>query len=217
MQWRVSWGIEIWVDLGCPAKTSIFVDFGRIGLAGFRVSRSMKTLIGLLIAFQISACYAGEVGDLSSTWLIGYESEGENDGGPLAGGGVASISEAGSTLDGRSTLGGRNDGFLIGLAEGRSVDMAITFRHNPVIFVRPVGDFDADEVRGRFSAYSSDGNSWMGNFSARLAGPGEGLDPEAIWSEQRGKERRYAFEINYSRDTVLMCRNKPMIWQWWLY
>lgn len=180
-------------------------------------SRSMKTLMGLLIAFQISACYSVAVSDLSSTWLIGYESEGENDGGPLAGGGVASISEAGSTLDGRSTLGGRNDGFLIGLAEGGSVDMAITFRHNPVIFVRLVGDFDADEVRGRFSAYSSDGNSWMGNFSARLAGPGEGLDPEAIWSEQRGKERRYAFEINYSRDTVLMCRNKPMIWQWWLY
>lgn len=40
------------------------------------------------------------------------------------------------------------------------------------------------------------------------------IDPEAIWSEQQGKERRDAFEINYSRDTVLMCRNKPMIWQW---
>jgi hypothetical protein len=42
------------------------------------------------------------------------------------------------------------------------------------------------------------------------------IDPEAIWSEQQGKERRDSFEINYSRDTVLMCRNKPMIWQWWL-
>ncbi|MDF0594002.1 hypothetical protein P0O24_10460 [Methanotrichaceae archaeon M04Ac] len=193
----------------------------------------MKTRICLLIAFHISACYAVAVSDLSSTWLIGFELEGGNDVGPLAGGSVASISEAGSTLCGRSTLGGRNDGFLIGLAEGRSIDIAITFRRSPVIFVRLVGGFDAGEMRGRFSAYSSDGDFWMGNFSARRAGPGEGrasyaedadlapkptvfIDPEAIWSEQQGKERRDAFDIYYSRDTVLMCRNKPMIWQWWL-
>ncbi len=194
----------------------------------------MKTLIVLLIVFQISACYSVAVSDLSSTWLIGYELEGGNDGGPLAGGSVATFSNASSTFGGRSTLGGRNDGFLIGLAEGRSIDRAITFRHSPVIFVRLVGGFDADEIRGRFSAYSSDGDFWMGNFSATRAGPGEGhasyaedadmalkptvfIDPEAIWSEQQGKERRDAFEINYSRDAVLMCRNKPMIWQWWLY
>ena len=194
----------------------------------------MKTLIGLMIVFQISACYAVAVSDLSSSWLIGYELEGGNDGGPLAGGSAASITESGSTLCGRSTLDGRNDGFLIGLAEERSIDVAITFRHNPVIFVRLAGSFDADEIRGRFSAYSSDGDFWMGTFSATRAGPGEGhasyaedadvvpkptvfIDPEAIWSEQQGKDRRDVFDIYYSRDTVLMCRNKPMIWQWWLY
>ena len=68
---------------------------------------------------------------------------------------------------------------------------------------------------------------------ATRAGPGEGdanylqdadlaakptvfRDPEGIWSVQQGKESRSAFEIYYSRNTVLMCRNKPMIWQWWL-
>ncbi|MBN2251625.1 MAG: hypothetical protein JW724_06100 [Candidatus Altiarchaeota archaeon] len=34
------------------------------------------------------------------------------------------------------------------------------------------------------------------------------IDPEAIWSEQQGKENRDAFEIYYSRNTVLMCRKK---------
>jgi hypothetical protein len=110
----------------------------------------MKMLIGLLIVFQISTSCAVAVGDLSSTWLIGYELEGGNDGGPLARGSVASISEAGSTLCGRSTFGERNDGFLIGLAEGRCIDIAITFRRSPIIFVRLVGGFDSNELQGRF-------------------------------------------------------------------
>ncbi|HOO53425.1 MAG TPA: hypothetical protein PLM24_06545 [Methanothrix sp.] len=188
---------------------------------------------GLLLTLMISTCSAFASEDLSGSWLIDYEFEDGDVSGPLSGFSVASISEADSTLSGKSTLRGRGDGFLIGLSEGCSFDLAITFRKAPKIFVRLAGGFAGDEMQGSFSAYSSDGEFWMGNFSAVRTGAGEGdvnylqdadlvpkptifIDPEAIWSEQQGKENRDAFEISYSRDTVLMCRNKPMIWQWWL-
>jgi hypothetical protein len=144
------------------------------------------------------------------------------------------LGQPGSTLCGRSTLRDRGDGFLIGLSEGGDFDAAITFRQTPTIFVRLAGGFVGDEMVGGFSAYSSDGGFWWGNFSAMRADPASEvdanylqdadlvlkptvfIDPEAIWSEQQGKEKRDTFEICYSRNTVLMCRNKPMIWQWWL-
>jgi hypothetical protein len=187
----------------------------------------------LLLTLMISTCSAVASDDLSGRWLIDYEFGDDDVSGPLAGGSVASISEADSTLSGKSTLRGRGDGFLIGLSEGSDFDLAITFRETPTIFVRLAGGFVGDEMDGSFSAYSSDGEFWMGNFSALRTGAGEGdasylqdadlapkptifIDPEAIWSEQQGKENRDPFEISYSKDTVLMCRNKPMIWQWWL-
>jgi hypothetical protein len=193
----------------------------------------MTRLASLLLALVMSNCSAVAFDDLSGSWLIDYEFGDGNVSGPLASGSVATISEANSTICGKSTLGDRSDGFLIGLAEGSSFDVAITFRRGPTIFVRLAGGFYGDEMMGSFSAYSSDGGFWMGNFSAVRTGAGEGdanylqdadlvpkptvfIDPEAIWSEQQGKENRDAFEIYYSRDTVLMCRNKPMIWQWWL-
>jgi len=193
----------------------------------------MMKLASLLLTLM-STCSAVASDDLSGSWQISYEFEDGNVSGPLAGGSVASISEAGSTLCGRSTLRDRGDGFLIGLSEGGDFDAAITFRQTPTIFVRLAGGFAGDEMVGDFSAYSSDGGFWWGNFSAMRADsagevdanylqdadlvpkPTVFIDPEAIWSEQQGKENRDTFEICYSRNTVLMCRNKPMIWQWWL-
>jgi hypothetical protein len=188
---------------------------------------------GLLAALLMATCTAVAFDDLSGSWQISYEFLDGNASGPLSCGSVVTIYKANSTLHGRSTLSDRSDGFLMGLAEGSSFDAAITFRRSPTIFVRLAGGFAGDEMRGSFSAYSSDGDFWMGNFSAMRADPGEGdanylqdaelaakptifIDPEAIWSEQQGKENRDTFEIYYSRNTVLMCRNKPMIWQWWL-
>ncbi len=189
----------------------------------------------LLVALLMSTYSAVAFDDPSGSWLISYEFLDGSSSGTLVGGSVTTIAKANSTLHGRSTLGDRSDGFLIGLAEGSSFDAVITFRQRPVIFVRLAGTFSSDEMLGSFSAYSSDGGFWWGNFSAIWADSGEGganyvnakdddltpkptvfIDPEAIWSEQQGKENRDAFEIYYSRDTVLMCRNKPMIWQWWL-
>jgi hypothetical protein len=45
------------------------------------------------------------------------------------------------------------------------------------------------------------------------------VDPEAFYYEQgkqTDKAKRDKFVIKYARNTVLMCRNKPMLWQWWL-
>lgn len=188
----------------------------------------------LLLMLMISACSAFASDDLSGSWRFSYEFDDEIVSGPLASGSVASISEADSTLSGRSTLRGRGDGFLIGLSEGSDFDIAITFRKTPTIFVRLTGSFDGDEMEGSFSAYTSDGRFWTGDFSAvrtsREEGDGKNyiqdpdlapkptvfIDPEAIWSEQQGKVDRDPFEISYSKNTILMCRTKPMIWQWWL-
>lgn len=186
-----------------------------------------------LAALLVFTCTAVASDDLSGRWLFSYEFGDKIVSGPLADGSVATVSEADSTLSGRSTLRGRGDGFLIGLSEGCNFDIAITFRKTPTIFVRLTGSFDGDEMDGSFSAYSSDGGFWTGGFSAVRTSREEGdennlqdadlapkptvfIDPEAIWSEQQGKEDRDPFEIYYSKNTVLMCRNKPMIWLWWL-
>jgi len=42
------------------------------------------------------------------------------------------------------------------------------------------------------------------------------LDPEANWSAQQDSGVRETFVIRYQRNTILMCRNKPLIWDWWL-
>ncbi|MDD5735806.1 MAG: hypothetical protein PHQ39_10120, partial [Methanothrix soehngenii] len=42
------------------------------------------------------------------------------------------------------------------------------------------------------------------------------LDPEANWSAQQDSGVRETFVIRYQRNTVLMCRKKPLIWDWWL-
>jgi hypothetical protein len=42
------------------------------------------------------------------------------------------------------------------------------------------------------------------------------LDPEAFYYDQADKAQREKFAIKYARNTILMCRNKPMLWQWWL-
>lgn len=104
----------------------------------------------------MATCTAVASDDLSGSWLISYEFEDGNVSGPLAGGSVTSVSEANSTLHGRSTLCDRNDGFLMGISEGSSFDLAITFRQRPTIFVRLAGTFSSDEMRGSFSAYSFD-------------------------------------------------------------
>lgn len=178
----------------------------------------------------------------SGLWNISYEVQWGNPGDLLARSSVASIYEKGSTLLGEASLENRSDGSLIGILSGRNFDAAITFRQKPTIFVRLKGDCIGNSLQGSFSASSTNGRFWRGCFTALQARSGvmpeheveiesleymtEGttaapapivfIEPEAFYYEQEGKAERKMFAINYSRNTILMCRNVPMIWQWWL-
>jgi len=195
----------------------------------------------LAILFVITAAASD---DLSGRWKISYvvQSGSPDDG--LAEGSVASLSEKDVTLQGRATLGSRGDGYLIGSCDGSAVRAAITFRHNPTMFVRLTGSRTDGELRGSFTASSSEGGFWQGNFRAiqltngageainpdagadpvsftptdvdLIPEPTEYLDPEGNWSAQQESGVKETFVIRYQRNTILMCRNKPLIWQWWL-
>jgi len=182
--------------------------------------------------------------DLSGRWKISYvvQSGSPDDG--LAEGSLVSLSEKDSTLQGRATLGSRGDGYLIGCCEGSAVRAAITFRHSPAMFVRLAGSRTDGELQGSFSASSCEGGFWQGYFGAihlttgageiispdtgadplsftpadvdLLPEPTEYLNPEANWSAQQENGVREIFVVSYRRNTILMVRNKPFLWQWWL-
>lgn len=200
----------------------------------------MATRNGCLLAassaflFVVSAAASD---DLSGRWKIAYDVE---SGSAFAGGSEVSLSEKESTLQGRATLGSRGDGYLIGCLQGRTIRAAITFRHNPAMFVQLTGFRTDGELQGSFTA-SGSGEFWRGKFTAtqlttgsgEVVGAGRGpvstpmdkdllpkptryLDPEANWSVQQESGVKEIFVIRYQRNTILMCRNQPMIWQWWL-
>jgi len=176
----------------------------------------------------------------SGLWKISYFPETGGLDERLSAGGWISVSDKHSTLLGVSSLGDRRDGSVIGLVKGDAFDVTITFGHSPHIFVWLAGKRRGDELRGRFTA-SYDGGFWRGSFvGSREYGesyavghesdpqdyltrgvgiaprPTRFADPEAVWYNQTGKAKRDVFVITYDKDTVLMCRNVPMIWQWWL-
>ena len=207
------------------------------------MANSGKCLLAsfLAILFVITAAASD---DLSGRWKISYvvQSGSPDDG--LAEGSVASLSEKDVTLQGRATLGSRGDGYLIGSCDGSAVRAAITFRHNPTMFVRLTGSCTDGELRGSFTASSSEGGFWQGNFRAiqltngageainpdagadpvsftptdvdLLPEPTEYLDPEGNWSAQQESGVKETFVIRYQKNTILMVQNKPFIWQWWL-
>jgi hypothetical protein len=196
-------------------------------------------LLVLLLAFVTAE--ASE--DLSGRWKISYAVE-SSSAGDLSEGSVAYLSEKDGTLQGRMTLGSRGDGYLIGYCMDSSFRAAITFRHNPAMFVRLTGCSKGGELHGRFTASSCEGGFWKGDFRAiqLVTGAGEVintdtganpviiilpdediipkptlfLDPEANWSAQQETGVGKIFAISYQRDTILMVRNKPLLWQWWL-
>jgi hypothetical protein len=196
----------------------------------------------LLTASLISADTAIASNDPSGLWNISYEVQWGDSGDLPAESSMASIYEEGSTLRGESSLGNRSDGSLIGLSNGNDFDAAITFRQKPSVFMRLKGGCIDKNLQGSFTASSSNGHFWRGRFTASQARPGEMwvqedeinpleymtkdvtvapaptlfIEPEAFFYEQTGKAERRAFAINYSRNTILMCRNVPMLWQWWL-
>ncbi|MFZ2472368.1 MAG: hypothetical protein WAW52_10560 [Methanothrix sp.] len=205
-------------------------------------SVNLRCLLAALLAF-LFVLSAAAYDDLSGRWKISYEVQ---SGGPddrLAEGSVASLSEKDSTLQGRATLGNRGDGYVIGYCIESSFRAAITFRRNPAIFVRLTGERMGEGLRGSFTASSGEG-FWRGNFTATQTTTGAGevidpeaganlvsfappdvdllpeptiyLDPEANWSAQHEGGAKKIFVIRYQRNTILMCRNVPMIWQWWL-
>lgn len=206
------------------------------------MANSGGCLLAALLAFLFVVTAAAS-DDLSGRWKISYvvQSGSPDDG--LAEGSVASLSEKDSTLQGRATLGSRGDGYLIGSCEGSAVRAAITFRHNPTMFVRLTGSRTDGGLRGSFTASGGRG-FWQGNFKAiqltngagdvinpdAVAGPvsftptdvdllpepTEYLDPEGNWSVQQESGVKEIFVIRYQRNTILMVRNVPMIWQWWL-
>jgi hypothetical protein len=199
-------------------------------------------LAGLLAFLFVATAAAFE--DLSGRWKIVYVVQSGSPDDRLAEGSVASLSEKDSTLQGRATLGSRGDGYLIGCCDGSAVRAAITFRHNPAMFVRLTGSSTDGGLRGSFTASSDDGGFWQGNFRAiqlttgagevintytgadtvsftptdvdLLPEPTEYLDPEGNWSVQQESGVKDTFVIRYQRNTILMVRNVPMIWQWWL-
>jgi len=179
----------------------------------------------------------------SSQWTIIYKVLGDCPDDRTAAfgeGGILYMEEDESTLHGSSSLGSRGDGFMIGTAMDCRFDAAITFHQSPLLFIRLKGERSGDALSGRFTASSSDGRFWWGDFAASPSLPsgscdplsnGKSItmpdagpaprplrfaDPEAFWSNQTGTEVRPFFVITYDRDTILMCRNVPMIWQWWL-
>jgi hypothetical protein len=207
------------------------------------LAKSGKCLLAsfLAILFVVTAAASD---DLSGRWKISYvvQSGSPDDG--LAKGSVVSLIEKDSTLQGRATLGSRGDGYLIGYCEGSAVRAAITFRHNPAMFIQLTGFRTNGELRGSFTASSSEGGFWQGNFRAiqltngagdvinpdagadpvsftptdddLLPEPTEYLDPEGNWSAQQESGAKETFVIRYQKNTILMVRNVPMIWQWWL-
>jgi len=192
-----------------------------------------------LFAAVMLLCSSAAAADLSGYWMIDYKVLGgsaEERTISFAEGGMLQIIEDESTLHGSSSLGSRGDGFLIGAATALQFDAAITFRSDPLLFLRLNGERSGDALSGKFTASSSDGRFWWGDFLAlppspnraadgrRYSEPDAGLspqplrfvDPEAFWSNQTGKEHREIFTITYDPNTILMCRNVPMIWQWWM-
>lgn len=199
----------------------------------------LAALVVPLLATSVAACE-----DISGQWKISYSVESGSPVGELAEGGVASLSERDCALQGGATLGSRGDGYLIGCRQGNLVRAAITFRHSPSLFVRLVGSWAEGELRGSFAVSSSKGGFWQGDFRAiqlttatgEVVNPGDSsnavsftptdedmhpkpiryLDPEANWSIQQESGIKEIFVISYNKDTLLICRKKPLIWQWWL-
>ena len=195
----------------------------------------------LLLSLAVVTAAASD--DLSGRWKISYEVQSGDPDEQLAKGSLASLMEKDSTLQGRATMGSRGDGYLIGYCMESSFSAAITFRRNPAMFVRLTGDHVGEGLSGSFTASSSEG-FWLGNFTATQTTTGTGevidpeaganlvsftppdvdllpepnkyLDPEANWSAQHEGGAKKIFVIRYQRNTILMCRNVPMIWQWWL-
>ncbi len=204
--------------------------------------RKRGDALAALIALLVVVTATGS-DDLSGRWKILYEVE-NGDADDLTQSSVASLNQKDSSLQGRVTLGARDDGFLIGCCESDGVRAAITFRHSPTIFIRLIGSCTDGELQGSFTASSSDGGFWQGRFRAiHLTAEGgkvinaqagadpssfapldidlspkstEFLDPEANWSAQQDSDVRETFFISYRKNTILMLRNKPFIWQWWL-
>ena len=135
-------------------------------------------LATLLLFLFVATSTASD--DLSGRWKISYivQSGSPDDG--LAEGSVARWSEKDSTLQGRATLGNRGDGYLIGYCMESSFRAAITFRHNPTMFVRLTGSRTDGELLGSFTASSSEGGFWKGNFRAiqLTTGAGESSIPK---------------------------------------
>lgn len=210
---------------------------GVLGLAT-KGQSLLAALIALLVVVTATAS-----DDLSGRWKIRYEVETGN-AYDLTQGSVASLNQKDSTLQGRVTLGPRDDGFLIGCCESDGVRAAITFRHSPTIFIRLIGSSTYGDLQGSFTASSSEGGFWQGKFRAVHLTTDEGevinaeavadptsftpldvdlrpkptefLDPEANWSAQQDSGVRRTFVISYKKNTILMLRNKPFVWQWWL-
>lgn len=194
----------------------------------------------LIAALLMSAGALAAASGPSGIWNISYEVEWGSAEGRPENMGVTSICEIGSTLHGDSSIGSRKNGSLIGISSGDAFDATITFRQNPSLFMRLAGGCTADKLQGTFTASTTDGGFWEGKFTASKEGkapdrkkrinpldfmtgnvavvpePTTFMDPEAFFYENKDKAQREKFAIRYARNTVLMCRNKPMLWQWWL-
>lgn len=125
------------------------------------MANSSGCLLASFLAFLFVVTAAAS-DDLSGRWRISYivQSSSPHDG--LAEGSVARWSEKDSTQQGRATLGNRGDSYLIGYCMESPFRAAITFRHNPTMFVQLTGSHTDGELLGSFTASSSKGASGRG-------------------------------------------------------
>lgn len=195
-----------------------------------------KNCIVLSVALLISISVSSAVNDISGRWDIKYEGLIDDQ---LVNNGTIFLSLVGSTLHGDSTLGLRGDGKIIGCTQGKTFNAAITFRKKPAMFIKLDGSQIGDKLQGSFTASSSYGEFYRGRFTASRWEESEHdsavvidpippedplafkqtiyFDPELYWHNyQSGSGKMDTYAINYSRNTILMVRNVPFIWQWWL-
>lgn len=206
---------------------------------------ALLKLMLLPILITVASASASEIcDDLSGRWTVSYETDIDGLQDRLACGSTLILSAVDSSLQGRASLGNRSDGNLIGCCSDGVFRAAITFRHDPTLFIRLNGRSDDKEIMGSYAATFSDGGFFQGSFRAVRLTTGKGdvvnpsvwtgqasfpshdqdlqaepthyLDPEANWSLQQEGGAKEIFVITYKRNTILMCRNKPLIWQWWL-
>lgn len=89
----------------------------------------------MLLPISITAASA-ICSDLSGRWTVSYEADHGDLQDRLASGSTLVLTAMDSSIQGRASLGNRIDGNLIGCCSDGIFRAAITFHHDPTLFIR---------------------------------------------------------------------------------